>query len=143
MAALAVLSVSAVADWYAVRHHLPFAFHGHGDVGREREQWMSNGTALGPPLAPMVLLALALPFAAARRWWGAAADVACLVVAAAMLLGTVGEPTTFSVFEPGSVDVPQAALRVLMIAGTGALAALAVVDLARRRRGVVLAEDIA
>jgi hypothetical protein len=135
--ALGLELVCVVADWYAVAHHLPYAAGGHGraaDVGRD---WIANGTALGPPLAPMVLLAVALPGLAIRRWWGTTADVAAVVVAAAMLFGTVAEPSTRSVFTPAHFDAAQAMIRIAVLGSTSLLGAFTGRDLVVkfRRRG--------
>jgi hypothetical protein len=143
---LLVELVSAAANWYAIAHRLPYALGGHGSAKDVSQQWVANGTALGPPLAPMVALALAAVVVAGRRWWGAAGDVLALVVAFAMLMGTLGEPSTRLVFEPGHLDAAQIGFRLAMVVSTGLLGVFALGDLVmrvRRRRSARAVASVA
>lgn len=132
VAGAALVVVGALADVYSIHHHLPYAFGGHGDPKRVGQEWTSNGTALGPPLMPLVVLVLFTPVALSRRWWGGVAEVLLSLVALAVLVGTLGEPTTRTVFEPGSIDAVQALFRVATLAATLALFLGAVADLRLR-----------
>jgi uncharacterized membrane protein len=134
-----LIVVGALADVYSISHHLPYAFGGHGTPERVGQEWKANGTALGPPLMPLVVLVLFTPLATARRWWGGVAEVLLILVALAVLVGTLGEPTTRTVFEPGSIDVIQILFRLATLASTLTLFLASCADLrlrfARRRKG--------
>jgi hypothetical protein len=139
VAGAALIVIGALADVYSIAHHLPYAFGGHGDPDRVRQEWTANGTALGPPLMPLIVLVLFTPLAIARQWWGGVAEVFLILVALAELVGTVGEPTMRTVFEPGSIDVVQILFRLTTLAATLTLFLAACADLrlrfARRREG--------
>jgi hypothetical protein len=62
------------------------------------------------------------------------ADAAVLLVALAMIVGTLGEPSARRVFEPGHLDAAQIAFRLAMLLTTGALAGWTAQDLIRRIR---------
>jgi hypothetical protein len=132
VAGAALLVVGALADVYSVAHHLPYAFGGHGDPDKVGQEWAANGTALGPPLMPLVALALFVPLAAARRWWGGVAEVLLALVSLAVLVGTLGEPSTHTVFQPGSIDVVQILFRAASVVTTGALFVCCCADLQHR-----------
>jgi hypothetical protein len=128
----ALIVVGALADVYSISHHLPYAFGGHGNPNRVGQEWTANGTALGPPLMPLVILVLFTPLAMARRWWGGVAELFLILVALAVLVGTLGEPTTRTVFEPGSIDVVQILFRLATLAATLALFLATCTDLRLR-----------
>jgi hypothetical protein len=132
VAGTALVVVSALADVYSISHHLPYAFGGHGNPDRVGQEWTANGTALGPPLMPLVALVLFTPLAMARRWWGGVAELFLILVALAVLVGTLGEPTMRTVFEPGSIDVVQILFRLATLAATLALFLAACTDLRLR-----------
>lgn len=132
VAGAALIVVGALADVYSIAHHLPYAFGGHGNPDRVAQEWTANGTALGPPLMPLVVLVLFTPLAMARRWWGGVAELLLILVALAVLVGTLGEPTMRTVFEPGSIDVVQILFRLATLTTTLALFLTACADLRLR-----------
>jgi uncharacterized membrane protein len=131
-AGVLLIVVGALADAYSISHHLPYEFGGHGHRDRVGQEWMASGTALGPPLMPLVLLVALIPVATMRRWWGGAAEALLALVALAVLVGTLGEPSTRTVFEPGSLDVVQILFRLATVAATLALLGGTAFDLRSR-----------
>ena len=93
-------------------------------------EWVVHGTALSPPLAPMVLQAFATFLVYVRRRVGVVGELGLAVIGAAYVIGGLGEP-----FVPPGSALPDALHVALAIAGV-ALAAtmviLAVRELVRR-----------
>jgi hypothetical protein len=129
------LLISALADVYAVRHHLPYQLGGHGSPAEVGRDWSGHGTALGPPLMPMLVLLVLLPLVGRRpSRLGAAAECAGVLVAFALVFGTIGEPSFRTVFTPSGFDAAQAAIRLALLVTALLLAGYCGVGLVRRRQ---------
>ncbi len=132
-----LLAFCVVSTPVAIEQGWPAEFGGLGDPDDVADEWMTRGTLISPPLAPMVVQALLTPLALLRRpAWRTVAGLGLAIVGALYVVGGFGEP-----FEPVRSDPPvvlYAVLRFLGIAGGIALAVLGLVTALaaiRSRRG--------
>lgn len=135
-ATLVWLLVAAVCAVWSIHERLPYGFAGHGSPNRVASEFLTNGTALAPPLTVMlVALVAAVVAATRRRALGSAGDLVLVFVAVISIVGIFGEPTFRRGFEPGHVHLDQDVLRIAAIAVTLGLFAAAARELAARLRG--------
>lgn len=98
----------------------PAQFGGQGDPDAVASEFLTRGTALAPPLIPLVLFAL-FAFGAQRDdRWGTIATIGAVLLAVVFVIGSLGEA-----FASETPDVPRAAL--LASGVIGALLSLTVI----------------
>ncbi len=127
---LAVMIVELIVSLLA---HWPHQFGGHGDPHHMIQQFVSNGTALAPPLVLMIALAVVGLVAGRDDRWGLAGAVLMIPIGALLVMGSVGE-----FLAAASPDVPRAVqlgIGPLDVALSALLLVLAVWDVTRRLRG--------
>lgn len=90
--------VSIAAEW-------PAQFGGEGDPDEVASEFLSRGTALAPPLAPLVLFAVFTALTMRRDVWGAVGIVGVMLLSLLFIVGSLGEA-----FAGPTPDVPRAAL---------------------------------
>lgn len=117
--AVAILVIEILATVLAVALDWPAQFGGVGtDAG---EEWASRGTAISPPLVPLILLGIAAGLLLARA--RAATLLACVVAAILGVLFAVG-----SIGEAVAAATPDVSQAVLLASGiTGVLMGVALV----------------
>jgi hypothetical protein len=104
VAALA-LAVWIVGTVIAVVARWPAQFGGPGNPDNVAGEFFGRGTALSPPLAPMVTLVVFVLLAPSRRWWGTLGVAGLCLLAVLTLIGSLGEA-----FAPATPDVPRTVL---------------------------------
>lgn len=98
--------VAIVAQW-------PAQFGGAGDPDEVATEFLSRGTALSPPLAPIVLFAVFTALAIRHNGWGTAGVVGVMLLSIVFIIGSLGEA-----FAPSTPDVPSSALITSGVVGT-------------------------
>ena len=102
-AALAVLGLQVVLAAVSIALNWPSQFDGVGtDAG---DEFATRGTALAPPLVPMVVFAAAIALAVRRDRWATVGIVLVCLMCTLFVVGSVGELAA----EPTD-DVPRAVL---------------------------------
>jgi hypothetical protein len=100
---LPTLVLSTVGAVVAIADRLPAEFGGPGDPNNVAGEFLSRGTALSPPLVPMVLQVVFTVLATARRrWWGTLGVAGLTLLGLLYLIGGLGEgfwPDRFNLFE--------------------------------------------
>jgi uncharacterized membrane protein YhaH (DUF805 family) len=91
-------AVSIAAEW-------PAQFGGQGDPDEVAAEFLSRGTALAPPVAPLLLFAICAALASRRDRWGTTAVVGAMLLSVVFIIGSLGEA-----FAEPTPDVPRAAL---------------------------------
>lgn len=105
--------VSIAAGW-------PAQFGGQGDPEAVASEFLTRGTALAPPLIPLVLFALCAFGARRDGRWTMVATIGAVLLAVVFVIGSLGEA-----FASETPDVPRAAL--LASGVIGALLSLTVI----------------
>ena len=105
--------VSIVAGW-------PAQFGGEGDPDAVASEFLTRGTALAPPLIPLLLFALCAFGARRDDRWAMIATIGAVLLAVVFVIGSLGEA-----FASPTPDVPRAAL--LTSGVIGALLSLSVI----------------
>lgn len=121
--------VAIVAQW-------PAQFGGRGDPNDVPSEFLTRGTALSPPLVPLILFAVGTALLVRRDSWAVVGMVLNILLSVAFIIGSVGEAAAAP-----SPDVPTGALMITGIAGgvlSLAVLVLGIRALAKRRTG---AED--
>ncbi len=103
--AVLIFVVWVVGTVVAVMAGWPAQFGGPGNPSNVASEFLSRGTALSPPLAPMVALVVFAFLARSRRWWGTLGVVGLCLLAVVTFVGGMGEA-----FAPATPDVPRAVL---------------------------------
>jgi len=135
---LVSLSILALVAWIlgavvSIAARWPAQFGGRGDPDAVAAEFVTRGTALAPPLFPvMILFVVFLLLAPSRRWWGTLGVVGLCLLAVLTFVGSLGEALA-----PSTPDVPRAVLITSGVVG-GLLSALlllsGVAALSDRRR---------
>jgi hypothetical protein len=131
-----VLALSTLGAIIAVNQGLPAEFGGKGDADKVLGEFLTRGTAMSPPLAPLVILAILAAAATVRNVVGSVALAAIMVVAVLFAIGGIWEPNN-----PAGSDMPTAMHVVLKFSGVVASVAVALLagwDLIGRVRRVRL-----
>lgn len=98
--------VSIAAGW-------PAQFGGQGDPDDVASEFLSRGTALAPPLVPLLLFAIFVALARRGDRWGTAGVTGTMLLSIVFIIGSLGEA-----FAGSTPDVPRAALVTSGIVGT-------------------------
>jgi len=98
--------VSIAAGW-------PAQFGGRGDPNEVASEFLSRGTALAPPLVPLVLFVIFVAVARRGDRWGTAAVIGTMLLSIIFIIGSLGEA-----FADSTPDVPRAALVISGVVGT-------------------------
>lgn len=106
-ASLALLVVMSVGTLVAVTQGWPAQFGGGGNPDDVAGEAVTRGTALSPPLAPVIVFVVALVLARRRGALGIVGTVLLILVSLAFVVGGLGEA-----FAAPTADVPRAALVV-------------------------------
>lgn len=109
-----LLAVMLIGSVVAIAAGWPAQFGGGGEPDDVAREALTRGTALSPPLAPVVLFVAALAASLRRGAVGLVGAVLLIVVSAVFVLGALGEASAAP-----TPDVPRLALVV-----SGLLAAL-------------------
>jgi len=110
-AAALVLGLQVLAAIVAVAANYPSRFDFDGrDAG---DEWIARGTALSPPLLPMVLFVLATAMAFRRDRWGTAGAIGICLLALLFIVGSLGEA-----FGSPTEDVSRGVLMTSGVLGT-------------------------
>lgn len=105
-----VLGVTILATVVAVILNLPAQF---GGVGTDAaSEFAERGTAIGPPLAPLVVLAASLLLLRRHDAWATLACVVVAILGVLFVIGAVGEALA-----AGTSDVSKAVLVASGIVG--------------------------
>jgi hypothetical protein len=113
--------VSIAAGW-------PAQFGGEGDPDAVASEFLTRGTALAPPLIPLLLFVLCAFGARRDDRLGTIATIGAVLLAVAFVIGSLGEA-----FAPETPDVPRAALLASGVIGALFSLAVIVTGLARLR----------
>lgn len=131
-----LLALTVVGTVVAIGAEWPAQFGGRGDPNDVPSEFLTRGTALSPPLAPMILFAVGTALLVRRDRWGVVGLVLTTLLSAVFVIGSVGEAASAP-----SPDVPTGILLAGGIVG-GVLSLTVVVSgilaLAKRWTG---AED--
>src|SRR5438270_10466379 len=95
-------------------YELPYEFGGQGDPNNMAGDFVAHGTALAPPLVPIILLMVFAFLAPSRRWWGTLSVVGLILLEVLFTVGQLGEsfvPGNFAGFGAAGIG----ALRVVGI----------------------------
>jgi hypothetical protein len=96
MVVAAIVVQNAVAAVVAVSAGWPAEFGTHHDPDHVSDQWVSSGTAISAPVAPLVaLLVFAALVATGRRRIAFIGALGATLVGVVFIIGVFGEPTTF------------------------------------------------
>lgn len=128
LVSLALLAVMVLGALIAVSQGWPAQFGGGGDPDDVAGEAVTRGTALSPPLAPVVVFVVALLMAVRRGVVGIARGVLLILVSLAFVVGGLGEA-----FAAPTADIPRAALIVSGLLAVGLGAAILVAAIARLR----------
>lgn len=102
-------------------YKLPYEFGGHGDPNSMAGDFVAHGTALAPPLVPIILLIAFTFLASSRRWWGTLSVFGLILLGMLFTIGQLGEsfvPGNFTGFGAagiGALRVAGIILAVLMV----------------------------
>lgn len=117
-------------------YKLPYEFGGHGDPNKMAEDFVAHGTALAPPLVPIILLIAFTILAPSRKWWGTLSVIGLILLGVLFSIGQLGES-----FVPGGLTgfgaVAIGALRlagILLAVSMVVFGALELVSRIRARR---------
>ena len=102
-AAAATLALQAVLAAVSIALNWPSQFDGVGTDASE--EFATRGTALAPPLLPMLVFAAGIALAARGGRWGTVGIVLVCLMCTLFLVGSIGELAA----DP-TADVPQAVL---------------------------------
>src|SRR5438270_9476866 len=72
-------------------YELPYEFGGQGDPNNMAGDFVAHGTALAPPLVPIILLMVFAFLAPSRRWWGTLSVVGLILLGVLFTVGQLGE----------------------------------------------------
>mgnify|MGYP001471836876 CR=1 FL=1 len=124
--AAAAALVSILAGW-------PAQFGGAGDPDKVGIEFVSRGTAIAPPLVPLLVLGGGALLVRRGRHWSTLGAVVLLLLGVLFVIGGIGEA-----FAPSPVTAPRAALVIggVLAAGGGAvLVGLSLAALIAKFRG--------
>jgi hypothetical protein len=117
----------------SIVYKLPYEFGGHGDPNTVAEDFVAHGTALAPPLVPIILLVVFAILAPSRRWWGTLAVVGLIILGVVFIIGGLGES-----FVPGDFSgigaIGIGALRAVGLLLALLMVLFGVLDLMKRQR---------
>lgn len=83
------LALQIVATLAAIAINLPTQFDRKGiDAAQE---WVARGTAISPPLVPMIIFAISILLALRRSRWGTAGVVLICLLGVVFIIGALGE----------------------------------------------------
>jgi len=132
IAAPVIAGLSVVGAVVSVMARWPHQFGGHGSRQHMLSDFLTSGTALAPPLAFLLLFAVASLLIRRRDVWGTVAQVVLLLISAFMIIGALGEA-----FAGATPDVPRVVQMFSGVWGTIAgvlLAVLCARSIGARRR---------
>jgi len=93
ISAVLVLLVASIGAAISIVARMPYEVGGKGDPNTVLQDFISGGgTALSPPLAPMVLMALCILLSPGRRWWGIVGIVGAVLLGLVFLVAGIQEP---------------------------------------------------
>lgn len=130
IAAPVVVGLSVVAAVVSILARWPHQFGGHGDRQHMVADFAGSGTALAPPLAFLVLFAVASLAIRRSDVWGTVACALLIAISALMIVASLGEA-----FAGSTPDVPRAVQVFSGVWGTVAGALLAVLSIISIRAG--------
>ena len=110
-AAAAVLALQVVLAAISIAANWPSQFDGVGT--NAGEEFVTRGTAVAPPLVPMLLFAAALALALRRGRWRTVGVVVICLLCVVFVVGSLGE-----LFAEPTVDVPRSVLVASGVGGT-------------------------
>lgn len=99
-------AISIIAQW-------PAQFGGRGNPDEVASEFLSRGTALAPPLGPLLLFAAFAALARRADRWGTAAIVGAMLLSIVFIVGSLGEA-----FAEPTRDVPRVVLITSGIVGS-------------------------
>ena len=128
---LALLAVMVVGTVVSVGQGWPAQFGGGGNPDDVAGEALTRGTALSPPLAPVVVFVLALLMGLRRGVLRIVGSVLLILVSLAFIVGGLGEA-----FAAPTDEVPRAALVIsgLLAVGLGAAVVFAAAARLRDKR---------
>lgn len=131
LVSLALLAVMLAGALVAVGQGWPAQFGGGGNPDDVVGEAVTRGTALSPPLAPVVVFAIAIVLALARGLVGLVGTVLLILVSLAFIVGGLGEA-----FAAPTDDVPRAALVVsgVLAVSLGAMVIAAAITRLRNKQ---------
>lgn len=113
LASLLILLTIVVDLVVSFVYKLPYEFGGHGDPNNMAADFVAHGTALAPPLVPIILLVVFTILAPSRRWWGTLSVVGLILLGVLFAVGQLGES-----FVPGGFTGSGAvAIGILRVVG--------------------------
>jgi hypothetical protein len=89
--ALALVAYAAVGTAIGIAARLPFQFGGIGDPARVSEDFLTNGTAVSPPIVALVILIVAVVVALQRGLVGRLGSGVLALLAVVFFVATLGE----------------------------------------------------
>ena len=132
MFGIAFFIYAAVAAVVSVLAGWPAQFGGAGDPANVGGEFLSRGTAIAPPLVPLVALGGGALLVRKGGWWGAVGAVTLLLLGVVFVIGGLGEALA-----PSPLTAPRVVLvvgAVLAVGGGVTLASLSVAALVAMRR---------
>ena len=125
LVAILILVLSVIGAVLAISEGLPAEFGGRGDPDNVAGEFLTRGTAMSPPLVPMIVLAALLAISLSRAWWGTLALIGMGIVGVLFAVGGLGEPNN-----PAGSDLPQWVHLTIKVLGVGLSVLLVVLVLA-------------
>ena len=138
LASVLLLAVAITGTVISIVYKLPYEFSGQGDPDNVLRDFVAGGgTALSPPLPPMILALVFTILAPSRRWWGTVGVVGLCIFGSQYIIGESQEPIVWRSLRSsdfGPLDAVVALLGVLGILLGALVLLLGVMELVDRMR---------
>ena len=117
-ASVSLLVVAVVGTVISIVYKLPYEFGGRGDPNNVlRDFIVGGGTALSPPLPPIILSVLFTILAPSRRWWGTVGVVGLCIFGSQYVIGESQEPIVWRSLRSSDFGPLEAVVAMLGMLG--------------------------
>lgn len=117
-ASVLLLVVAITGTVISIIYKLPYEFGGQGDPNNVLRDFVAGGgTALSPPLPPMVLAVVFTILAPSRRWWGTVGVVGLCIFGSQYIIGESQEPIVWRSLRSSDFGPLEAVVALLGVLG--------------------------
>ncbi len=117
-ASVSLLLVAVIGTVISIVYRLPYEFGGQGDPDNVlRDFIVGGGTALSPPMPPMILAVVFTILAPSRRWWGTIGVFGLCVFGSQYIIGESQEPIVWRSLRSSDFGPLEAVVATLGVLG--------------------------
>ncbi len=117
-ASVLLLILASIGTVVSIVYKLPYEFGGRGDPNTVLRDFVAGGgTALSPPMPPMILAVVFTILAPSPRWWGTVGVVGLCIFGSQYAIGESQEPIVWRALRSSTFGPFEAVVALLGVGG--------------------------